>query len=136
MHVLTDENGNVVHCHHTHPHTHTIEHSHEHVHEAGHEDEHEHSHEHPHSHEHGDGHSHGCAGDCGGCAGAEEETLALVGYMVQHNQHHAAELADMAKQLRAMGKDAAAEQIEKGVSDFESGNVRLSVALSLLKAEK
>ncbi len=139
MHVLTDENGNVIHSHHTHPHTHTIEHSHEHVHEAGHEEDHTHSHEHPHEHPHDHEaceHSHGCAGSCGTCPSAEEETLALVGYMVQHNQHHAAELADMAKKLREMGKDAAAEQIEKGVSDFESGNVRLSVALSLLKADQ
>ena len=138
MHVVTDENGVVVHCHHTHAHTHTIEHSHEHVHEEGHEGEHTHTHDHADGHSHGDecGHSHGCAGSCNSCVSAEDETVALVGYMVQHNKHHAAELADMAKKLRSMGKDEAAEQIEKGVSDFESGNVRLSVALSLLKADK
>lgn len=138
MHVLTDDNGAVVHCHHTHAHTHTIEHSHEHVHEEGHENEHVHTHEHADGHGHGNdcGHSHGCAGGCDSCVSAEDETLALVGYMVQHNKHHAAELADMAKKLRSMGKDEAAEQIEKGVSDFESGNVRLSVALSLLKANE
>ena len=64
---------------------------------------------------------------------AEKETIALVGYMVDHNKHHAMELADMAKKLREMGKTEAADQIDRAVSDFESGNVRLSVALSLLK---
>ena len=138
MHVLTDDNGAVVHCHHTHTHTHTIEHSHEHVHEEGHEGEHVHAHGHADGHSHGDdcGHSHGCAGECGSCASAENETLALVGYMVQHNKQHAAELAEMSQKLRSMGKNEAADQIEKAVSDFESGNVRLSVALSLLKANE
>lgn len=130
MHVLTDENGNVVHCHHTHTHTHTTEHSHEHVHEDGHGEDHSHS------HECGKEHGHDCAqAGCGGCADAEKETLALVSYMLDHNRHHAMELDEMAKKLRGMGKEEAAVQIEKAVSDFESGNVRLGVALSLLKAE-
>ncbi len=100
MHVITDENGNVI--------------------------------QHGHSHTHGDCHEGSC-GSCGGCADAEKETVALVSYMVDHNKHHAAELAEMGKKLREMGKTEAADQIDKAVSDFESGNVRLSVALSLLK---
>ena len=139
MHVVTDEHGNVIHSHHTHSHTHTIEHTHEHVHMEGHEEEHEHTHEHGHehghAHDHAEGHCHseGCK-SCAGCSDADAETLALVTYMLDHNRHHAMELADMAKKLREQGKDAAAEQIDRAVSDFENGNLRLSVALSLLKA--
>ncbi len=141
MHVITDENGNIVHSHHAHPHTHLIEHTHEHVHEEGHENEHDHEHGGNHTHSHdgeecGHAHSHACAGACDSCAEAEDETLALVSYMLQHNKHHAMELDEMAKKLRSMGKGEAADQIEKGVSEFESGNVRLEVALSLLKADK
>ncbi len=130
MHVVTDEHGNVIHSHHTHPHTHTIEHSHEHVHKEGEEENHQHEHGEGHGHDHC--HSEGCEG-CGGCADAEAETIALVTYMADHNKHHALELADLAKKLKAQGKAEAAEQLDKAVSEFESGNVRLSVALSLLK---
>ena len=117
MHVITDENGNV------------IPHGHEHTHHDHDHHDHDH-HEHDHGHEHC--HTEEC-GSCGGCADPEKETIALVGYMVDHNKHHAMELADMAKKLREMGKTEAADQIDRAVSDFESGNVRLSVALSLLK---
>ena len=136
MHVVTDEHGNVIHSHHTHSHTHTMEHSHEHVHMEGEEENHEHSHGegHGHSHDHGHDHCHseGCEG-CSGCGDAEAETIALVTYMADHNKHHALELADLAKKLREQGKASAAERLDKAVSEFESGNVRLSVALSLLK---
>ena len=43
------------------------------------------------------------------------------------------ELAEIAKHLREQGKDDAAAQIEKGVEDFEKGNMRLSIALSLVQ---
>ena len=132
MHVVTDEHGNVIHSHHTHPHTHTVEHSHEHVHREGEEENHEHQHGEGHGHTHDHCHSEGCEG-CGGCADAEAETIALVTYMADHNKHHALELMDLAKKLKEQGKAEAAEQLDKAVSEFESGNVRLNVALSLLK---
>ena len=42
-------------------------------------------------------------------------------------------LQPIAKHLREQGKDDAALQIEKGVEDFEKGNMRLSIALSLVQ---
>ncbi len=121
---------------HTHEHTHT--HTHEHSHEHGHD--HDHSHEecscgcgHDHGHEH---HHHEHHEGCGcGCGGHEQpdENVAVLAYMLDHNKHHALELKEIAKHLREVGKDEAAAQIEKGVEDFEKGNMRLSIALSLVK---
>lgn len=144
MHLIHDENGNLcAHAHdHEHVHQHTYEHSHVHSHEHGHEDEHEHTHEHHdhahHTHEHG-----GCAEGCGGCGGHTHEhthepasgdkLTALLDYMLKHNEHHAAELDQVAAKLRAEGKDAAAEQIKKAVDEYQKGNLYLSLALSLVK---
>ena len=63
----------------------------------------------------------------------QDENVAVLAYMLDHNKHHALELKEIAKHLREVGKDEAAAQIEKGVEDFEKGNMRLSIALSLVK---
>ncbi len=95
-----------------------------------------HSHDHDHNHEHD--HDHNCAGGCESCAGhcehtPMEELMALMQYMVNHNAAHAKELADLAAQLEQAGSHAAYEQVMAAVSDFEKGNMRLSVVLSSLK---
>ena len=89
---------------------------------------------HPHDHEH----DHDCAHDCGSCASAcehtpMEELTALMQYMVGHNAAHARELADLAVQLEQAGNHTAYEQVMAAVSDFEKGNMRLSVVLSSMK---
>ena len=56
--------------------------------------------------------------------------MALMRYMVGHNASHARELADLAGQLQKLGNNAAYEQVMAAVSDFEKGNMRLSVVLS------
>ncbi len=86
---------------------------------------HDHGHEHHHHHE-------GCGCGCGGHE-QPDENVAILTYMLDHNKHHALELKEIAKHLREVGKDEAAAQIEKGVEDFEKGNMRLSIALSLVK---
>ncbi len=111
---------------HTHDHPHTHEHTHDGV---------THTHEHTHDHEHN--HSHDCAGGCAGCGTPcehtpMEELVALMKYMVGHNAAHAKELADLAKQFREAGNPTAYEQVMAAVSDFEKGNMRLSVVLSSL----
>jgi hypothetical protein len=62
-----------------------------------------------------------------------DENVAILTYMLDHNKHHALELKEIAAHLRTVGKDEAAAQIEKSVEDFEKGNMRLSIALSLVK---
>ncbi len=116
MHIHHDHIGGGEHSH-THEHTHT------------------HSHEHTHDHEHS--HSHECSGSCQGCAATcqhtpMEELVALMKYMVGHNAAHAKELADLAIQLEHAGSHAAYEQVMASVSDFEKGNMRLSVVLASL----
>ena len=130
MHLIKDENGNLVqHGHeHTHEHTHSdgVTHSHAHTHEGG--ENHEHTHT----------ESTACAGgDCGSCQGGDckNETVALLTYMLQHNEHHAAELDQMADNLEKMGMNAAAKTIKESVSDFQKGNMRLGLALTLVKEE-
>ena len=126
---------------HDHEHTHdgvTHSHAHDHVHAHDHAHPHEHEHLHDHGHEHS--HSHDCGGNCGGCAGGcehtpMEELVALMKYMTSHNAAHAKELADLALQLEKAGSHSAYEQVMAAVSDFEKGNMRLSVVLSALDAK-
>ena len=132
---------------HTHEHSHTHEHTHDGVaHSHAHSHAHDHTHAHPHAHDqlHAEGqpheHSHGCAGSCGTCASQcehtpMEELQALMKYMVGHNAAHAKELADLAVQLEKAGSHAAYEQVMAAVSDFEKGNMRLSVVLASLEAK-
>ena len=143
MHLDHDHVGG----HHTHEHTHEHEHTHTHAdgttHTHAHTHEHSHEHVHPHTHDHihADGaaheHSHDCSHVCDGCATPcehtpMEELVALMKYMVGHNAAHARELADLAVQLDKAGDHTAYEQVMAAVSDFEKGNMRLSVVLTSL----
>lgn len=106
----------------------------DHDHVSGGHHHHDHTHEH-HHHDHDHGH---CHSDCGSCASKcehtpMEELLALMKYMANHNAAHARELADLAKQLRIAGNPAAYEQVMAAVSDFEKGNMRLSMVLKSLE---
>ena len=142
MHLDHDHVGNHTHAHeHTHSHEHThdgVAHTHEHTH--AHEHGHTHPHEHDSLHAHGDAHdhSHDCSGTCstraGGCSHTPmEELVALMKYMAGHNAAHAKELADLAVQLDKAGNRVAYEQVMAAVSDFEKGNMRLSVVLASLE---
>ena len=89
-------------------------------------------------HHHDQEHSHDCGGQCHGCQGGcehtpMEELTALMKYMVGHNASHAKELADLAQQLEKLGNHSAYEQVMAAVSDFEKGNMRLSLILSSLE---
>ena len=109
MHIDHEHNG----CGHCHGHEH---HHHDHDH---------HHHDHDHCHE-------GCGGHCHCEHTPMEELVALMKYMVGHNAAHANELADLAKQFQLAGNPAAYEQVMAAVSDFEKGNMRLSVVLNSL----
>ena len=85
--------------------------------------DHEHCHEHCHHHDH-------CGGHCDHTP--MEELVALMKYMVGHNAAHAKELADLARKLDEAGNHTAFEQVMAAVSDFEKGNMRLSVILASL----
>ena len=100
-----------------------------------HDHHHDHDHDHHHDHHH---HDHSCTGSCHGCASQcehtpMEELMALMKYMVGHNAAHAKELADLAAQLEKIGNHMAYEQVMAAVSDFEKGNIRLSMILRSLE---
>ena len=103
-----------------------------------HEHEHHH-HDHCHDHDHHH-HDHDCSCGCAGCGGGcehtpMEELVALMKYMSTHNAAHARELADLALQLEKAGSHSAYEQVMAAVSDFEKGNMRLSMVLASLDAK-
>ena len=140
MHLDHDHIHGHEHAHeHTHEHTHDGHtHSHPHSHSHTHDHEHPHSHEHLHDHGHAHDHSHDCSGQCQGCASQcehtpMEELTALMKYMASHNAAHARELEALAAQLEQIGNKTAYEQVMAAVSDFEKGNMRLSVVLASLK---
>ena len=142
MHLDHDHIGGHSHGHehtHTHEHTHDgVTHTHEHSHSHSHDHEHPHTHDHLHDHDAEHNHSHECGHDCHSCGSAcnhtpMEELKALMKYMAGHNAAHARELADLAVQLEKAGNHAAYEQVMAAVSDFEKGNMRLSVVLASLE---
>ena len=146
MHIHHDHVHGCGHDHehshsHSHEHTHDgVAHSHPHEHTHSHDHQHPHDNEHLHDHGHAHTHSHDGGGNCGGCAGGCEHTpmqelMALMKYMVGHNAAHAKELADLAMQLEKAGSHSAYEQVMAAVSDFEKGNMRLSMVLSALDVE-
>ena len=53
--------------------------------------------------------------------------------MLEHNSHHAEELAELASKLGEAGKTAASEHISKAVSLFSEGNKELAQALEAIK---
>ena len=90
---------------------------------------HSHPHEHPHEHEHSHEHSQVDAAPM-------EELLALMKYMVGHNDAHAQELAELADQLRDSGKIRACQQIMDAVSNFDMVNAQLDAVLKELLVDE
>lgn len=61
------------------------------------------------------------------------KTQALLSYMLEHNQHHAEELEEVAKSLEKDGFTEAAKEIQAGVKAFQEGNAHLKHALERTK---
>ena len=96
----------------------------------------EHIHDHPHDHDHvhgGDGHTHdhdhGPHSHAGAGAAEGEKTLAVLGYMLDHNVHHCAELKDLAASLSG----EAQHQLLHAVEAFDEANDHLAKAVAELK---
>ena len=84
-----------------------------------------------HSHNHTHGHSH----DRGSEGTPIDELLALMKYMVSHNDAHCQELAELADQLKEAGKNRAYQQLMDVVSDFDMVNAKLDTVLKELTAQ-
>ena len=83
-----------------------------------------------HSHTHTHDHDHSHAGT------PMEELLALMKYMVSHNDAHAQELAGLADQLRQAGKDRAYRKLMEAVADFDMANAQLEGIFADLSLEE
>ena len=64
-----------------------------------------------------------------------EELLVMMKYLVSHNDAHAQEVADLARELMVAGKDVAYDEIMDAVSDFDMVNAKLAAVLSKLTAQ-
>lgn len=95
-----------------------LEHTHDH--------EHEHcgEHTHPHTHDHGDMTPH-----------SDEENLALLGYMIEHNEHHGEDLHELYHSLENAGKHEAATLVGDALHYYEHGNEKLAEAKKLLETK-
>lgn len=64
-----------------------------------------------------------------------EELIALMKFMVAHNDAHAQELADLASRLQSMGRLRTYRKIMDAVSDFDIVNAQLDAVVKELMAE-
>lgn len=87
---------------------------------------HAHAHSHDHDHSHSGGHRH-CQEDT-----PLEELVALMKYMVTHNDTHAQEMAELAVKLRDSGKTGAYKRIMDAVADFDILNAKFDAVLKEL----
>lgn len=88
---------------------------------------------HAHSHGHDHGHSHDHEYDH--CDTPLDELLALMNFMVKHNDAHAQELAELADQLKSAGRNRAFNKVMDIVSDFDMVNARLDSISQELSSE-
>ena len=65
-----------------------------------------------------------------------EELLVMMKYLVTHNDAHAQEVAELARELMAAGKDVAYDEIMDAVSDFDMVNAKLAAILGKLTLEE
>ena len=79
-----------------------------------------------HSHAHGHSHS----------ATPMEELLALMKYMVGHNDAHAQELAELAEQLKTAGRAKAYQKLMDAVANFDFANAQLDAVYKELTEEE
>ena len=61
-----------------------------------------------------------------------DELVALLRFMVSHNDAHAQELAELADQLSALGKTRASRSLMNAIADFDAANAQLTGVLTEL----
>jgi hypothetical protein len=62
-----------------------------------------------------------------------QELEALLSYLVQHNEAHAAEVMDLAARAKALGKMEAYDHMSRGVALLTDSNKSLREALEALE---
>ena len=91
----------------------------------------------PHAHSHGGmTHSHSHDHHHDATDSPMDEMLALMRFMVNHNDAHAQELAELAEQLQDAGKQRAYQKIMDAVTDFDMVNAKLDAILKELALDE
>lgn len=65
-----------------------------------------------------------------------EELLVMMKYLVSHNDAHAQEVADLARDLQGIGKIEVYDEIMDAVADFDMVNAKLAAILNRLTVEE
>ena len=65
-----------------------------------------------------------------------EELLVMMKYLVAHNDAHAQEVADLARNLQGAGKYSVYDEIMDAVADFDMVNAKLDAVLNQLMTEE
>ena len=65
-----------------------------------------------------------------------QELLVMMKYLVSHNDAHAQEVADLARELMGAGKNVAYDEIMDAVADFDMVNAKLAAILEKLQFEQ
>ena len=61
----------------------------------------------------------------------KQELIALIDYMIHHNEHHNEELKELASSLKDISQGAYAK-VEEAINEFKKGNLALEEALKEL----
>lgn len=85
-------------------------------------------------HEDGHGHCHAAHGHPAKEL-TQEQTLALLTYMLDHNRSHAEELHGVCHSLEAQGQAEAAEAVARALHYFDHGNGDLEAALAAYRRD-
>lgn len=64
-----------------------------------------------------------------------EELVALLRYLVKHNEDHASELLELADRARELGKEDAHGHLARGVELLRESNTSLQTALATLEVQ-
>lgn len=62
----------------------------------------------------------------------EDELVALIKYMINHNTSHTNELSDLADKLGGKNEGEAYDFVKGAISDFKAANQKLSLALEAI----
>lgn len=87
-----------------------------------------------HNHNHDHGHDHSGNGCCHEehKAQSADENVALLNYMIDHNQHHSEDLHELYHTLEHAGNAEAAALVGEALHFYTHGNEKLAEALKLL----
>lgn len=79
-----------------------------------------------------DGHAHTHTASLADGGAGKAETLAMLQFMLAHNQHHAAELDELSAQLAALGLNGQAHELLHCKQAYEQANDRLEKLLATI----